>query len=157
MSDMFGSREFLKNNYLNRFAGAVLGIYGNAKQEAMYPVYQVDADGQKLDASKNRYTLRFAKDQLPPVHAFWSLTMGNAQNRFVPNPINRYSVGDRTGLVPNADGSVDIYMQKAAPADHAANWLPAPSGKFTLWLRVYVPGAAILDGKYTVPPVVEVK
>ena len=73
------------------------------------------------------------------------------------NPINRYSVSDRSGLVPNADGSVDIYIQNTAPAGHESNWLPAPSGNFILWLRVYMPGAAILDGKYKVPPVVEVK
>jgi hypothetical protein len=74
----------------------------------------------------------------------------------VANPINRNSLGDRSGLVPNADGSIDIYIQQAAPAGHEANWLPAPSGDFKLWLRVYQPGAAILSGAYHVPPVVEV-
>ncbi len=78
------------------------------------------------------------------------------RNRFVANPINRYSVSDRSGLVPNADGSVDIYLQNTAPAGHESNWLPAPAGNFILWLRVYMPGAAILNGEYTVPPVVEV-
>ena len=72
-----------------------------------------------------------------------------------PNPINRYSVSDRSGLIPNADGAVDIYIQHAAPAGHQSNWLPAPTGKFILRLRVYLPGAAILGGKYKVPPVVE--
>ena len=128
----------------------------NVPEEAMYWTALVDGAGHALDGQHN-YIMRFPAGELPPNNAFWSLTMGNAQNRFVPNPINRYSVGDRTGLVPNADGSVDIYMQTAAPATQASNWLPAPSGKFTLWLRVYMPGAAILDGKYTVPPVVEVK
>jgi hypothetical protein len=70
--------------------------------------------------------------------------------------VNQYSVSDRSGLVPNADGSVDIYLQNTAPAGHESNWLPAPSGKFILWLRVYMPGAAILHGEYMVPPVVEV-
>jgi hypothetical protein len=74
----------------------------------------------------------------------------------VDNPIHRYSVGDRSGLVPNADGSIDIYLQNTAPAGHESNWLPVPSGHFMLWLRVYQPGPAILDGKYRVPPVVEV-
>jgi len=83
--------------------------------------------------------------------------MGDARNRFVPNPINRYSLGDRSGLVPNADGSVDIYIQKTAPEGHKSNWLPAPAGNFTLWLRAYLPGAAILDGTYQVPPVQEVQ
>ncbi len=82
---------------------------------------------------------------------------GDAKNQFVPNPINRYSVGGRSGLAPNPDGSVDIYIQQTAPAGHESNWLPAPSGKFILWLRAYLPGEAILDGKYMVPPVVEVK
>ena len=72
--DMFGTREHLKNNYLYRMAAAVLGIYGNSQAEAMYPIYSVDADGQKLDGS-HRYVLRFAPGQLPPVNAFWSLTM----------------------------------------------------------------------------------
>ena len=75
----------------------------------------------------------------------------------MPNPLNRYSVSDRSGLVQNPDGSVDITIQNAAPAGHESNWLPAPSGKFILWLRVYIPGQAILDGKYQVPPVLEVK
>jgi hypothetical protein len=83
--------------------------------------------------------------------------MADAKERFVANPINRYCVSNRSGLVPNADGSVDIYLQNAAPAGHEANWLPAPTGKFRLWLRAYMPGAVILDGTYTVPPVVEVK
>jgi hypothetical protein len=101
--------------------------------------------------------MHFPPGGLPPNNAFWSLTMGDAQNRFVANPIDRYSVSDRTGLAQNADGSVDIYIQNAAPAGHESNWLPAPSGNFILWLRVYVPGTAILDGEYEVPPVVEAK
>jgi hypothetical protein len=83
--------------------------------------------------------------------------MANAKERFVANPINRYCVSNRSGLVPNADGSVDIYLQNAAPAGHDSNWLPAPTGKFRLWLRAYIPGGAILDGTYTAPPVVKVK
>jgi hypothetical protein len=75
----------------------------------------------------------------------------------VENPIHRYSVGGRSGLVPNADGSIDIYVQNTAPAVQESNWLPAPAGNFMLWLRVYQPGAAILNGAYRVPPVVEVK
>lgn len=99
--------------------------------------------------------MHFPAGGLPPNDAFWSLTMGDARNRFVPNPISRYSVSDRSGLAPNADGSVDIYIRKTAPADHESNWPPAPSDTFTLWLRVYLPGRVILDGKYAVPPVAE--
>jgi len=104
------------------------------------------------------YILHFPAGQLAPNNTtFWSMTMGDSQNHFVPNPINRYSVSDRSSLAPNADGSVDSYIQNAAPAGHESIWLPAPSGKVNLWLRVYLPGAAILDDKYIVPPVVEVK
>jgi hypothetical protein len=128
----------------------------NVPREAMYWTTKVDGVGQKL-SGQNDYILHFPAGQLPPNNAFWSLTMGDAQNHFVANPINRYSLSDRTGLAQNADGSVDIYIQNTAPADHESNWLPAPTGKFILWLRVYMPGAAILDGEYTVPPVIEVK
>ena len=81
--------------------------------------------------------------------------MGDARNRFVPNPINRYSVNNRSGLVPNAERLLDIYIQNAAPAGHESNWLPATTGKFILWLRVYLPGATILNGKYKVPSVLK--
>ena len=120
----------------------------------MYWTTSGDGAGHAL-SGKHDHIMHFPPGSLPPNHAFWSLTMGDAQNRFVANPIRRYSVNDRSGLVPDADGSVDIYIQKAAPAGHESNWLPAPSGKFILWLRVYMPGAAILDGKYALPPVVE--
>ena len=127
----------------------------NVPQEAMYWWTNVDGAGHTLNG-QHGYILHFSAGQLPPNNAFWSLTMGDAHNRFVANPFNRYSVSDRSGLVPNADGSVEIYIQNAAPAGHESNWLPAPSGKFILWLRVYLPGAVILDGNYTVPPIVEV-
>lgn len=128
----------------------------NTPQEAMYWIARKSGAGRKLDG-RHDYIMHFQSGGLPPNDAFWSLTMGDAKNHFVANPINRYSVSDRSGLVPNADGSVDIYIQNTAPTGHESNWLPAPGGKFTLWLRVYVPGAAILDGKYKVPPIVEVE
>ncbi|MCX5975876.1 MAG: DUF1214 domain-containing protein [Coprothermobacterota bacterium] len=121
----------------------------NVPQEAMYWTRSVGGGGN--------YLMHFPPGGLPPNDAFWSLTMSDANNDFVANPINRYIVNDRSGLVPNADGSVDIYLQNTAPAGHESNWLPAPTGKFILWLRVYMPGAAILDGSYQVPPVVKVK
>jgi hypothetical protein len=83
--------------------------------------------------------------------------MGDAKNYYVQNPINRYSVSDHSGLISNADGSVDIYIQNAAPAGHKSNWLPAPKGDFILWLRVYLPGEAILNKTYQVPAVMKVK
>lgn len=128
----------------------------NVPEEAMYWTTSGDGAGHTLDGQHN-YIVHFPAGGLPPNDAFWSLTMGDAKNRFVANPINRYSVSDRSGLAQNTDGSVDIYIKNAAPAGHESNWLPAPVGKFILWLRVYMPGPAILDGEYEMPPVVEVK
>ena len=126
----------------------------NVPREAVYWTTRTDGVGQEL-SGRHDYVMHFPPGGLPPNHAFWSLTMGDAKNRFVPNAINRYSVSDRSGLVANADSSVDIYIRNAAPAGHESNWLPAPTGKFILWLRVYLPGKAILDEQYKVPPVVE--
>jgi len=128
----------------------------NVPQEAMYWRTSVDGAGHALSGERD-YVLHFPPGGLPPNDAFWSLTMADEKQHFVANPIDRYSVGDRSGLVQNADGSVDIYLQNAAPAGHEANWLPAPAGRFILWLRVYMPGAAILHGEYPVPPVVKAR
>jgi hypothetical protein len=114
-----------------------------------------DGTGRTFSGVHN-YVMHFPAGGLPPNDAFWSLTMGTTNNAYVPNPINRYNVGDRSGLESNADGSVDVYMQHAAPVGHESNWLPAPAGNFILWLRVYIPGAAMLDGTYQVPTVVNV-
>ena len=127
----------------------------NIPQEAMYWTTRRDGAGHTLSGAHD-YRLHFAAGQLPPNHAFWSLTMGDAGNRFVPNPIHRYSVSDRSGLAPSADGSVDVYIQNTAPTGHESNWLPAPAGTFILWLRVYLPGHTILDDEYKMPPVVQV-
>jgi hypothetical protein len=146
-----GNGMLLRAAHAQIFPGPV-----NVPQEAMYWTTSGDGAGHTLDG-RQRYILHFPPGGLPPNGAFWSLTMGDARNRFVPNPIDRYSLSDRTGLVPNADGSVDIYIQNAAPAGHESNWLPAPAGNFILWLRVYIPGTAILNGEYKVPPIVEVQ
>jgi hypothetical protein len=153
---MFGCGEprngmLLRAACANEFPGPI-----NVPQEAMYWTTKVDSTGQKI-SGQHDYIMHFPAGQLPPNDAFWSLTMANARNHFVGNPINRYSVSDRSSLVPNADGSVDIYIQNAAPSGHESNWLPAPTGEFIVWLRVYLPGATILDGKYKVPPVVETR
>ena len=121
----------------------------NVPQEAMYWTTSVAGGGN--------YIMHFSPDGLPPNDAFWSLTMSDANNDFVKNPIDRYIVNDRSKLVQNSDGSTDIYLQNTAPTGHESNWLPAPRGKFILWLRVYMPGAAILDGSYKVPPVLKVQ
>ena len=112
--------------------------------------------GGKLNGQRE-YVLHFPAGQLPPNEAFWSLTMTDVVGYMVRNPIDRYSVGSRSGLMPNADGSIDIYIQRTAPAGHESNWLPAPAGNFKLMLRAYLPGRAILDGEYHVPPVKKVR
>jgi hypothetical protein len=143
------------NGILVRAACAQAYFAINLPEEAVYYTTTVDGTGQTL-SGQHDYILHFPPGGLPPNHAFWSLTMTIAPGYLVANPINRYSLGDRSGLVSNSDGSIDIYLQHAAPAGHEANWLPAPGGDFKLWLRVYQPGTAILSGSYHVPPVVEV-
>src|ERR1700685_1143843 len=153
--EFFGTREFLKNNDLYRMAGAVYGIYGNSKQEAMYPSYAVDATGQKLDGA-NRYTLRFAPDKFPPVNAFWSLTMYDFPAQLmVSNPLNRYVLN--SPMMPqfkkDADGGLTLYFQSESPgAEKESNWLPAPKGPFLLVMRLYWPKPQALDGKWGAPP-----
>ena len=146
-----GNGMLLRAAHAQYFPGPVV-----VPDEAMYWWANADGAGHALDGEYD-YIVHFPPDGLPPNNAFWSLTMADARNRFVANPINRYSVGDRSGLVPNADGSIDIYIQNAASAGHESNWLPAPKNNFILWLRVYEPGAAILDGTYKVPPVAQTK
>jgi len=128
----------------------------NVAEESVYWITARDGAGQRL-TGRHDYVLHFPSGGLPPNDAFWSLTMTDARKVLVPNSINRYSVGDRSALVPNADGSVDIYIQNTAPRGHETNWLPAPAAGFILWLRVYQPGQSVLDGTYRVPPVMEVK
>lgn len=128
----------------------------NVPEEEVYWQAFVDSAGHRLNGQRD-YRLRFAPGGLPPNAASWSVTLGDTRRRMVDNPIHRYSLGARSGLVPDADGSIDIDIQHTMPAGHASNWLPAPAGGFMLWLRVYQPGPAILAGHYRVPPVVEVK
>ena len=146
-----GNGMLLRAAHAQLFPGPV-----NTPQEAMYWWTNSDGAGHALSGA-HEYVMHFRAGGLPPNHAFWSITMGDAGNHFVANPINRYCVSDRSGLAQNPDGSVDIYIQNLAPAGHESNWLPAPLGKFILWLRVYIPGEAILAGRYQVPPVVQVR
>src|SRR5688572_27666444 len=156
--DLFGTRAYLKNNYLYRMAGAVLGIYGNSKQEAMYPVYALDAAGQKLDGA-NRYTVRFAPGELPPVNAFWSLTMYDLpESLLVANPINRYLLNSPMlpQFVKDTDGGLTFYVQNETPGkDKEPNWLPAPKGPFFIAMRLYWPKEAALDGTWKQPPMMK--
>jgi hypothetical protein len=153
--DVFGTREYMKNNYLYRMGAAVMGIYGNSKLEAMYPVYGVDADGKKLNGA-NVYTLHFAPGQLPPVNAFWSLTMYELPaSLLVANPINRYLLN--SAMLPqlnrDADGGLTLLVQNGSPGrDKQANWLPAPKGPFIAYMRLYWPKDEATEGKWTAPP-----
>jgi hypothetical protein len=152
--EVFGTRAFLKNNYLYRMGAAVLGIYGNSKQEAMYPVYRLDSAEQKLEGSY-RYTLRFAPGQLPPVNAFWSLTMYELpKSLLVANPINRYLINSPMlpQLKNDADGGLTLIIQNESPGkDKETNWLPAPKGAFAMYMRLYWPKEAALQGKWNAP------
>jgi hypothetical protein len=156
--EVFGTRAYLDNNYMYRWL-ATIGIYGNTKQEAMYPVYRVDADGQALSGA-NRYTLHFASGQYPPVHAFWSLTMYDLpQSLLVANPINRYLINSPMlpDLKKDADGGLTLYIQNESPgSDKQANWLPAPVGAFAMYMRLYWPEQAALDGSWTAPKLIKV-
>jgi hypothetical protein len=158
-AEVFGTREYLKNNYLYRMGAAVLGIYGNSKEDAVYPVYFVDEANQKLSGA-NKYALRFAPDQLPPVNAFWSLTMYELpRSLLVANPINRYLLNSPMlpQLKKDADGGLTLYVQNESPGkDKEANWLPAPNGPFRTILRLYWPKAEALDGKWQRPPLKKV-
>jgi hypothetical protein len=153
--DLLGTRAHLKNNYAYRMTGAVLGIYGNSKEEAMYPAYYVDGTGQKLDGTK-RYTLRFPPGQLPPVNAFWSMTMyDQPASLLVANPIDRYLLNST--MLPqfkrDVDGGLTLLIQNESPGkDKEANWLPAPKGPFSVIMRLYLPKQEALEGKWTAPP-----
>jgi hypothetical protein len=109
----------------------------------MYPLVKVDADGQPLDGSKANYTLTFPADGLPPVNAFWSVTMYDGKTQFlIKNPIDRYLINSPMlpGMKKNADGSVTLYIQNKSPgADKESNWLPAPDGPIYMVMRLYWP------------------
>jgi hypothetical protein len=153
-ADAFGTREFLKGRYLDRMAGAVLGIYGNSKQEAIYPAYFVDSAGGILDGTA-RYMLRFGPDALPPVNAFWSLTLYELPSSLLfANTLNRYLIN--SPMVPQlqreSNGGITITIQNESPgADKEANWLPAPKGPFFAILRLYWPKVEALNGEWKAP------
>lgn len=155
--DCFGTREFLKNNYLYRMAAAVIGIYGNSREEAMYPLYLVDSNGKALDGN-NKYTVTFLADQLPPANAFWSLTLYELPSSLLyANPINRYLLN--SPMIPDfkrtADGGLTLYIQHESPGKALeANWLPAPKGPFFLVLRIYWPKDEALNGTWKQPALI---
>ena len=153
--DFFGTRDHLNGNYLYRYAGANMGIFGNSAEEANYIGYFVDNKGQPVDASKHDYTLHFDKGALPPADAFWSLTMYDGKNKLlVANPLNRYLINSRMlpDLKLDADGGLTLYVQHNAPAkDLQNNWLPAPDGPFYGILRLYLPKPEVTNGQWKMP------
>jgi hypothetical protein len=152
-----GDRAFYDGNWLLRAAAALAGIYGNDEVEALYPLAFTDGRGKKLNAASSSYTLTFAKGQVPPVNAFWSVTMYDGKSQLlVANPINRYLIN--SPMLPNlkvaSDGSLTLYIQKSSPGkDKEPNWLPAPDGTFYLAMRLYWPKQAALDGDWRPPPI----
>jgi hypothetical protein len=128
----------------------------NSFNEAAYWTATKDGTGRAL-VGGSEYVLTFPSGQLPPNEAFWSLTATDTVGYMVRNSAGRSSLNDRSNFVTNADGSVDVYLRHAAPTGHEQNWLPTPAGKFKLMLRAYLPGAAILDGTYRVPPIAKVQ
>ncbi|MEE4376710.1 MAG: DUF1254 domain-containing protein [Candidatus Competibacteraceae bacterium] len=154
--DMLGSRKLIDGRWIYRMGGTVMGIYGNSKQEAMYPLLTVDAEGKPFDGA-NKYTLTFEGGKFPPVNAFWSLTMYNLpESLLVANPINRYLINSPMlpNLKKNADGGVTLYIQNESPGeDKESNWLPAPKGKFWMPIRMYWPKKEALDGEWKAPAV----
>jgi hypothetical protein len=128
----------------------------NVFEEAAYWTATTDDQGNRL-SGEHAYRLHFPAGQLPPNDAFWSLTATDAVGYMVNAPTGRPSMNDHSGLVANADGSVDILLQPLRPSGAAQNWVATPSGRFKLMLRAYLPGAAIVEGRYEVPPVVRVQ
>jgi len=141
-------------NYASRAAVARGGLGANPPEDAVYMNCNQDSSGTALDGS-NRYKLHFDKDKMPPVRAFWSLTMYGPDGFFVANPISRFAIGDRDALKFNADGSLDLYVDQSTPGpDKESNWLPAPAGPFNVMFRLYWPKDEVLTGKWFPPALV---
>lgn len=144
------------DDYLQRALITAIGLGANRPKDAIYPTSENAADGQPYLGS-NKYVMHFDKGQFPPVDGFWSLTMYNEQMFFVDNPLNRYTLSARNKFTENADGSVDLYLQRENPGgDKEANWLPTPEGRFVPMLRLYWPkqkDPSILDGSWKPPAI----
>ena len=158
-ADIFGSREFFAGNDLARATGAFLGILGNSAEEYLGVGYQADADGKPFSGT-HAYRITFPPGGLPPVDAFWSITVYDADQLLYANEIDRYVIGSRDLqlMTREPDGSLTIDVQHARPAaDRVANWLPCPAGSFGLTFRTYLPQAPIRTGAWTAPPVTAVR
>lgn len=154
-ADLFGRDEQLDNPYLYRYAGAALELFGDSVEEATQMNYASDARGQPLDAGTYAYTLHFAKGQLPPARAFWSLTLYDGDSRLpIDNPLKRYQITSRMldQLKRDADGGLTLYLQHEAPGSNLqSNWLPTPDGRFYAMLRLYMPGPQVASGQWKLP------
>jgi len=163
---IFGTRTFLEKSaednyqtedfYLLRAAAAHIGLYGNSAGEAIYPAYILDDEGSPFDASQNKYTLTFEQGSLPPVKAFWSLTMYDGKTQLlIDNALDWYLLNSNMmdQFEMNDDGSLTLYIQKDSPGkDLESNWMPAPDGPFYTVLRLYGPEENALDGSWISPP-----
>jgi hypothetical protein len=139
--------------YGNFYIVAMVGLGANSPEDAVYPILMSDADGQPLTGD-NDYVLHFDKGGLPPVHAFWSVTMYDAQGFQAANSLNRFAIGDRDPLQYNPDGSLDLYLQHQSPGTgKEANWLPAPTGPLGVTMRLYSPKSSVLNGTWAAPAV----
>ena len=166
VASIFGDRAFFHGDWLLRAAGARAGIYGNDAVEAMYPVTKTDLANEPLDGSKHNYTLTFGPGQLPPVNAFWSVTMYDGKTQLlVENPINRYLINSPMlpSMKKGKDGSLTLYIQARSPGkDRESNWLPAPDGPIYVVMRLYWPRTdppSILpagEGSWQPPPLQKV-
>ncbi len=140
-------------DYLQRALITAFGLGANRPQDAVYPTSEGGADGKPYSGA-NKYVIHFAKGQTPPVKGFWSITMYNQDYFFVANPLNRYTVSSRFDFQYNKDGSLDLYIQNESPGkEREPNWLPAPSGRFILMLRLYWPEEPVLNGTWEPPAV----
>jgi hypothetical protein len=141
------------NHYLKRAVVALAGLGANPAEDAVYPVLAADADGQPVSGDHD-YVMHFDADALPPVAAFWSVTMYDAEGFQAPNELHRFAIGDRDDLTYNADGSLDLYLQHAHPGrERESNWLPAPEGPLGITMRLYAPSREVLSRAWNPPPV----
>jgi hypothetical protein len=140
-------------DYLLR-AEMARGGYVNAQEESIYPAAVMDNKGEMLTGAR-RYRMRFAPGQTPPVNAFWSITAYDLKtSKLVPNALKRYQFGDRTkGAKRDKDGGLTVYLSATPPRQGTSNWLPTPPKGYHLVLRMYLPKAEALDGRYAPPPV----
>jgi hypothetical protein len=157
-AELFGSRNQLKDDYLSRAVGALLGIYGNSAEEYLGVGYQGDVEGKPFNGYY-KYQIKFSADALPPVDAFWSITAYNASKFLIENPINRYVINSPMlpSLTKDADGGYTLYLQHESPGkERESNWLPVSQDAFNLAFRTYQPGRAIIDETWQAPPVVQI-